>query len=64
MEKAANQTSDPEMQPEYDFRGGVRGKHARRYAQGTNLVLLEPDVAKASPTANAVNRALGALGKE
>lgn len=51
------------MQPEYDFRGGVRGKHARRYAEGTNLVLLAPDVAKAFPTANAVNRALRALAK-
>ncbi len=51
------------MQPEYDFRGGARGKHAHRYAQGTNLVLLEPDVAKAFPTANAVNRALRTLVK-
>lgn len=63
MKKAANQTSDWAMQPEYDFYDGGRGKHARRYAQGANLVLLEPDVAKAFPTANAVNRALRALVK-
>lgn len=31
------------MQAEYDFAGGIRGKHARRYAQGTNVVLLEID---------------------
>ena len=50
--------SDPDMLPEYDFSDGVRGKYAKRYAQGTNVVLLEPDVAAAFPTAEAVNRAL------
>jgi len=34
------------MRPEYDLRGGVRGKYYERYRQGTNIVLLEPDVAK------------------
>ena len=54
-------TSPPrgdEMLPEYDFRGGVRGKHASAHAEGTNIVLLEPDVARAFPTAADVNRAL------
>lgn len=46
------------MREEYDFRGGVRGKYAKRYAQGTNIVVLEPDVAEAFPTARAVNAAL------
>ncbi len=46
---------------EYDFSSGIRGKYARRYAMGTNLVLLEPDVAKAFPTAGDVNNALRAL---
>jgi hypothetical protein len=50
--------SDPDILPEYDFSGGVRGKYAKRYAQGTNVVLLEPDVAAAFPSAEAVNRAL------
>jgi hypothetical protein len=50
--------SDPGMLAEYDFSGGVRGKYAKRYAEGTNVVLLEPDVAAAFPTAEAVNRAL------
>ena len=50
-----------EMLPEYDFSKGVRGKFAKRYAQGTNVVLLEPDVAKVFPTAEAVNESLRAL---
>jgi len=49
------------MREEYDFTGGVRGKYARRYAQGTNVVVLEPDVARAFPNAEAVNRSLRAL---
>ena len=50
-----------EMRAEYDFSGGVRGKHAARYAQGTNVVVLDPDVAKAFPDSAAVNEALRAL---
>jgi len=46
------------MRDDYDFSDGVRGKYAKRYAEGTNVVLLEPDVAKAFPTARAVNAAL------
>ena len=46
------------MRAEYDFSGGVRGKYARRFAQGTNLVVLDPDVAAAFPDSAAVNRAL------
>ena len=47
--------------PEYDFRGGVRGKYAAAYAEGTNLVLLDPDVAAVFPDATTVNEALRAL---
>jgi len=47
-----------EMRPDYDFSKGVRGKYAARYAEGTNLVLLAPDVAAEFPTATAVNKAL------
>ena len=58
-------TSNPEdefeMRDEYDFRGGVRGKYAERYARGTNVVLLDPDVAEVFPDSDAVNRALRAL---
>ena len=50
-----------ELQPEYDFsqmKGGVRGKYVERYRSGTNLVLLDPDVAQAFPTDTVViNRA-------
>ncbi len=51
-----------ELRPEYDMKsllkGGVRGKYATRYRAGTNLVLLEPEVAKAFPNEKAVNEAL------
>jgi hypothetical protein len=46
------------VKPEYDFSGGVRGKYAQRVAEGTNLVLLDADVAAEFRTAAAVNRAL------
>jgi hypothetical protein len=59
MKKAAK--AKTEMLAEYDFSRGVRGKYARRYAQGTNVVVLEPDVAKAFPDAKSVNRSLRAL---
>ena len=49
------------VRTEYDFRGGVRGKYAAHYAEGTNLVLLEPDVARRFPTSADVNRALRML---
>jgi hypothetical protein len=51
------------MRAEYDFSGGVRGKYASRFAEGTNLVLLAPDVAAAFPTTDAVNRALRSVMK-
>ncbi|MCW8926246.1 MAG: hypothetical protein OQJ84_08325 [Xanthomonadales bacterium] len=49
------------MKKEYDFSKGVRGKYAERFEKGTNLVLLEPEVAKYFPTAKAVNLALKSL---
>jgi hypothetical protein len=52
---------DEEPLPEYDFRDGVRGKYAAAYAQGTNLILLDPDVAAVFPDAATVNEALRAL---
>ena len=51
-----------DLRPEYDLaelmKRGVRGKYADRYEEGTNLVLLSPDVAKAFPDHQAVNEAL------
>jgi hypothetical protein len=51
------------MRAEYDFRGGVRGKYARRYEKGANIVAIAPDVAAEFPNARAVNRALRELLK-
>jgi len=47
--------------PDIDFSGGVRGKYAARYAAGTNLVALSPDVAEIFPDSAAVNEALRTL---
>ena len=46
------------MKKEYDFTEGVRGKYAKRYEKGTNLVLLEPEVAKYFPTARQISLGL------
>jgi len=55
MKKKRDKVSEPDtMRPEYDFRGGVRGK----YAKGTNVVVLDPDVAAKFPDSASVNRAL------
>jgi hypothetical protein len=51
------------MRPEYDFSKGVRGKHAARYAEGTNVVVLEPDVARDFRTTEQVNETLRAVSK-
>ena len=61
MKKASAKTGDKEMQPEYDFSTGVRGKYFRRYRRGTNVVVLEPDVAKFFSDAQTVNDSLRAL---
>ena len=52
-----------EIVPEYDFSGGVRGKYAKRYAEGTNLILLEPDLAAEFPDSRSVSPALRAYLK-
>ena len=63
MKKVESEEED-DLRPEYDFsqmKGGVRGKYVERYRQGTNLVLLDPDIAAAFPDAKAVNDALRLL---
>ena len=52
---------DPDMMEEYDFSKGVRGKYANRYAEGTNVVLIDPDVAEFFPDHETVNDALRSL---
>ena len=62
MKKKLKTEMDDELRLEYDLRellkGGIRGKYAERYRASTNLVLLDPDVAKAFPSEEAVNEAL------
>jgi hypothetical protein len=61
MKKAREKNN--EMLKEYDFSQGVRGKYARRYARGTNVIVLEPDVAKVFPNAKVVNSSLRSLAE-
>jgi hypothetical protein len=56
-------TDKDTMRPEYDFSKGVRGKHAAKYAEGTNVVVLEPDVAQEFQTTEQVNETLRAVSK-
>ena len=63
MKKAPKLKRDSDLLPEYDFSKGVRGKYAKRYAAGTNVVVLAPDVAAAFPDAKSVNETLRALLK-
>ncbi|HEV7377869.1 MAG TPA: hypothetical protein VGN95_24510 [Pyrinomonadaceae bacterium] len=66
MKKMESDIEEDELRPEYDLsqlKGRVRGKYVERYRAGTNLVLLEPDVAAAFPDAKAVNDALRLLIK-
>ena len=50
--------NDPDMLKDYDFLGGVRGKYATRYREGTNVVVLDPDVSRFFPDHDSVNDAL------
>jgi hypothetical protein len=61
MNKARKRNN--EMLREYDFSQGIRGKYARRYLKGSNVVVLEPDVAKVFPNAQAVNSSLRSLAE-
>jgi hypothetical protein len=62
MSKKPESKLNDELKPEYELRGllknGVRGKYVKRYRAGTNLVLLEADVAEAFPSEQSVNETL------
>lgn len=58
MKKMRN---DPDMLVEYDFSRGVRGKYAKRYAEGTNVVVIDPDMAEYFPDHDSVNESLRGL---
>jgi len=64
MKNVNNRKMNDDLRPEYDLsklKGAVRGKYAKRFHQGTNLVLLSPEVAKYFPNERAVNDALKSL---
>jgi hypothetical protein len=66
MKKVESEMEEDDLRSEYDLaqlKGRVRGKYVERYRAGTNLVLLEPDVAAAFPDAKTVNEALRLLIK-
>ena len=54
---------DPDMLEEYDFSEGIQGKYSQRYREGTNVVVIEPDIAKIFPDHDSVNRALRSLAE-
>jgi len=58
MKKTSKSASSDEMRPEYDFSGGVRGRYAQRFREGTNIIVLDPDVAAEFKDSAAVNDAL------
>ena len=51
------------MRAEYDFSKGVRGKYAKKFAKGTNLIALDPDVAKVFKDSKEVNAVLRTLAR-
>ena len=64
MRKELAKRRDDDLRPEYDLtrlKGGVRGKYYKQATAGTNLVLLEPDLARTFPDSSSVNRALRLL---
>ena len=63
MSPENDRIGEDEMRSEYDLRGGVRGKYYKQYMEGTNVVLLDPDVAAVFRDSESVNRALRVLIK-
>jgi hypothetical protein len=63
MNQELNDQSDADMLDEYDFSGGIRGKYVGRFAEGCNVIVLDPDVAQVFPDSESVNHALRALAE-
>ena len=63
MSRKASVKSRDDMRPEYDFSGGVRGRFYKEYMKGTNVVVLDPDVAEVFPDSATVNEALRLLAQ-
>lgn len=60
---AAPPAGTPRGRKRFEFSQGVRGKYATRFVEGTNLVRLDPDVARRFPDSDSVNRALRSLAE-
>jgi hypothetical protein len=63
MNQENDQAHEESMREEYDFGGGVRGKYAARFATGSNIVVLDEDVARVFPDSASVNAALRELAR-
>jgi hypothetical protein len=63
MKSPKKKTSASDMREEYDFSKGVRGKYAKRFATGSNIVVLDPDVARLFPDSKTVNDTLRTLAR-
>ncbi len=63
MKQARRRPRNDEMREEYDFSKGIRGKYYRQYMKGTNIIVLDPDVAKVFKDSKEVNSILRALAK-
>jgi len=63
MKNPKKKTSASDMREEYDFSKGVRGKYAKRFATGSNIVVLDPDVARLFPDSKTVNDTLRTLAR-
>jgi hypothetical protein len=61
MSQGVGAKEKDDLEPEYDFSGGVRGKHFEAYKKGTNVVFLDPDIAAVFKDSAAVNNALRLL---
>lgn len=61
MNQKLNPEDDEDIRPEYDFSRGIRGKHHEAYRAGTNVIFLDPDVAKVFTDSASVNRILRLL---
>ena len=63
MSSEKDRGPEPDMREEYDFSAGVRGKYAGRFAEGSNVIVLDPDVAEVFGDGKAVNEALRLLAR-
>jgi hypothetical protein len=63
MSNEKDRVREPDMRAEYEFSRGVRGKYAGRFAEGREVIVLDPDIAEVFPDARAVNEALRILAR-